>query len=205
MPALRTAMRASAMASARSGARSASTSVVLSTFSRMSEIAFWFLSLSNSVSRSVSRWMRSISSGALLSRAPSPPELAGMHRAALRADLGDRRRALDRAVELDFADAGEADALDLRAWCPGAPGSASSTSIRTHTNSGRLGSSEILLDLADRNAREGHVRALVEPADAPARNRCRSIWSACSTGPASQTMNSSTPTSSASVTAPTIT
>ena len=39
---------------------------------------FWFLSLSSSVSRSVSRWIRSISSGAELSSAPSPPELAGM-------------------------------------------------------------------------------------------------------------------------------
>ena len=35
-------------------------------------------------------------------------------RATLRSQLLDRRRALDRAVELDFADAGEADALDLR-------------------------------------------------------------------------------------------
>ena len=48
---------------------------------------------------------------------------------------------------------------------PWSTGVWSSTSIRTHTNSGRLGSSEILLDLADRHAGEGHVRALVEPAD----------------------------------------
>ena len=89
--------------------------VVLSTFSRMSEIAFWFLSLSNSVSRSVRRWIRSISSGALLSERAKPARGRREYRAALRPDLGDRRRALDRAVELDFADAGEADALDLGA------------------------------------------------------------------------------------------
>ena len=36
------------------------------------------------------------------------------HRAALRPGLGQRPRALDRAFQRDFADAGEADALDLR-------------------------------------------------------------------------------------------
>ena len=49
MPAWRTAMRASDIAWPSSGARSASTWVVVSTFSRMSEMAFWFLSLSSSV------------------------------------------------------------------------------------------------------------------------------------------------------------
>ena len=77
IPALRAAIRASPIASARSGARSASTFVVRSRFSRMSAIEFWFLSLSNSVSRSVRRWMRSINSGALLSSAPSPPVADG--------------------------------------------------------------------------------------------------------------------------------
>ena len=80
----------------------------------MSEIAFWFLSLSNSVSRSVSRWMRSISSGAELSKAPSPPDDDGITGQPCGPSWVIGWRALDRAVELDFADPGEADALDLR-------------------------------------------------------------------------------------------
>ena len=75
-PALRAAIRASRIVSAISGARSASTRVVRSTFSRMSEMAFWLRSLSSSVRRSVRRWMRSSSSGALLRRAPRPPGLS---------------------------------------------------------------------------------------------------------------------------------
>ena len=64
------------------------------------------------------------------------------HRATLRPHLGDRRRALDRAVELDFAEPVKPTAL-ICAVVPWSTGVWSSTSIRTHTNSGRLGSSEI--------------------------------------------------------------
>jgi hypothetical protein len=75
-------------------ARAARTSVVFSAFSRMSAIEFWLRSLSSSVSRSVSRWMRSISSGAEFNNAPRPPELAGIHRAALGPGLGQRLSSL---------------------------------------------------------------------------------------------------------------
>ena len=147
----------------------------------MSAIEFWFLSLSSSVSRSVSRWMRSISSGALLSRAPSPPDVAGTTGQPCGPNLRDRRARRARAVELDFADAGEADAVDLR-------GGALEhrrllIDVDPHPDEfGAVREQRDLLDLADRDAREADVRALVEPADRLARNRCRSIWSSCSRG-----------------------
>ena len=155
--------------------------VVASIFSRMSAIEFWFLSLSSSVSRSVSRWMRSISSGALLSRALMPPELAGTtgQPCGPICSIGGRPRSAPASwISLTPVK----PTPWICALVPWSTGVCSSTSIRTHTNSGRLGSSEILLHLADRNAGEADVRALVEPADRLARNRCRSIWSPCSRG-----------------------
>jgi hypothetical protein len=106
----------------------------------MSAIAFWFLSLRSSVRRSVRRWMRSISSGALLSNAPSP--LGGRDdRAALR-PIGDRRAAARGAGQLDFVHAGEADAVDLRGRALEDRGLAIDLDP-TQTNSGAFGSSEI--------------------------------------------------------------
>ncbi len=131
----------------------------------MSEIEFWFLSLRSSVSRSVRRWMRSISSGALLSNAPRPPELAGttgqpcgpccvIGRAPFTAPaswisltpvkptpLICRGRALEhRRFAIDF----DAHPDEFRP-------------IRKQRN---------LADLPDGNTGEADVRTLVEPADA---------------------------------------
>ena len=141
-PALRAAMRASPMASARSGARSASTSVVRSTLSRMSAIEFWFSSLSSSVSRSVSRWMRSISSGAELSSAPSPPELAGMTGQPCGPIWVIGRAPLTAPSSWISVTPVKPTPL-ICAVVPWSTGVSSSTSIRTQTNSGRSGSSEM--------------------------------------------------------------
>ena len=161
-----TAILISAIASRQLGrALGAAPCVVASIFSRMSEIAFWFLSLSSSVSRSVRRWMRSISSGALLSSAPMPPEVAGTtgQPCGPSCSIGGRPRSAP--VELDFADAGEADAVDLRAGA--LEHRRLLIDLDPHPDElGPVGKQRNLLHLADGNAGEADVGALVEPADA---------------------------------------
>ena len=86
-------------------------------------------------------------------------------RAALRTGLLDRATALDRAVELDFADPGEADALDLRRGALEDGGVGIDLDPHPH-EFGPLGEQADLLDFADRNARKGHAGALGQAADA---------------------------------------
>ena len=189
------------MASARSGARSASTLVVLSIFSRMSAIAFWFLSLSISVRRSVSRWMRSISSGALLSSAPSPPELDGMTGQPCGPGWLIGRPPLTAPVSWISLTPVKPTPL-ISAVVPCSTGVSSSTLIRTQTNSGRSGSSEIFSIWPTGHAREADRRALVQPAHGLREiniEAARRLFDR----PASHTANSNSPASIARTTAPT--
>ena len=116
-------------------------------------MAFWFLSLSSSVSRSVRRWMRSISSGALLSSAPRPPELAGITGQPCGPACVIGRAPFTAPPSWISLTPVKPTPL-ICAVVPWSTGVSSSTSIRTHTNSGRSGSSEILFDLPDGNAGE---------------------------------------------------
>src|SRR6185369_6403516 len=86
-------------------------------------------------------------------------------RATLRTRLADRRASPDSPVQLDFADSGEADALDL---CGRA---LKDRRLFIDFDSdpdelGPVGKQRNLGDLAYGNAREGDVRTLVEAADA---------------------------------------
>jgi hypothetical protein len=87
------------------------------------------------------------------------------HRAALGADLVDRPAAAHRAGELDFADAGEADAVDLRGRPLKYRGLFIDADSHPH-EFGTVGEQRNLAHLADWHAGEADVRALVEPADA---------------------------------------
>src|SRR6476660_5311320 len=96
--------------------------------------------------------MRSISSGALFSKAPSPP------------DLADGRRPPYGPVELDFAHPGEADSLDLRTRA--LKHRRLLIDVDAHPHKFRAaGKQRNLLNLPDRNAGKGNIGALVEPAD----------------------------------------
>ena len=105
----------------------------------MSEIEFWFLSLSSSVSRSVSRWMRSISSGAALSSAPRPPELAGMTGQPCGPTWVSGWPPLTAPSSAISLTPVKPTPL-IWAVVPWSTGVSASTSIRTQTNSGRSGS-----------------------------------------------------------------
>ena len=86
-------------------------------------------------------------------------------RAALRPGLLDRRSAAFGALQLDFADSGEADAVNLRAGAL----EHRRLVIDIDPDPDELGpvrEQGDLLDLADRDAGKADVRALVEPADA---------------------------------------
>ena len=165
MPALRAAMRASPIASARSGARSASTSVVLSTFSRMSEIEFWFRS-DKQLGQPLGQPLNPVDQFRRRIEQCAEPAGAGRnYRAALRSNLGQRLAALDRALKGDFADAGEADALDLGGGA--LKHRRFGIDLHPHPDEFRpVRKQADLVDLPDRNALEIDRRALVQPSDA---------------------------------------
>src|SRR5206468_3270448 len=81
----------------------------------------------------------------------------GDHWAALRTDLLDRRVAAFGAGQLDFGDAGETDAVDLRAGALEHRSLVIDVDPHPH-ELGAVGKQRNLGDLADRNAREADVR-----------------------------------------------